>query len=580
MSKANSERQLPRLQRRLLAMLLIVAMVGAACGAVDDFSSEVIGGPTGALPFAEEDSEPSGDATSDDSGQTEAGTRDGVAGDNNNATTADTPTEIAGPPRSGGSLVPNPNSDQDAADNPADPTSPSTPSAPTVTTAPSTGGTSASTSTSTTPGSTAAPSTTAAPATTVAPPTTLAPEGVDLSNAVLASSYGFDANNATEAFRQALLSADPVVIIDDQGSDWMIDPIKVFDVTDKIIVFEPGVTVRARPGAFSASNAIMLNLVRPVGLEMYGNGATLDMNKSEYTTGEGRHAVALVAADGVTISDFTISDSGGDGLYIAGHAPPLRTYSSNIYVDNVVFDNHRRQGMSIISAENVFVSNSTFSNTIGTLPEAGVDLEPNQPYHRLVNINFDRSRFVNNGHAGFVVASLNLDENSIPISVNVTNSYFSMNHRAGNAFSEAELVFGANRTSPVTGSVVFDNVEFDGSEWSLLKTRRPSDGYSVTMRNIVARDLMQTSGAGLINFEVPSYDEPGTLGNFHFENVTATYTADVPVLYVFNGQTLTAMNNVTGSIDVRNPGDPAAIEYRVGEPPQENNVTLTVRHIQ
>ena len=410
------------------------------------------------------------------------------------------------------------------------------------------------------------------------PPTTepeerglVGPPGVDLSDGVLASSFGFDAANATEALVAALRSPDPIIIVDDTGADWLIDPIKVFDVTDKVVVFEPGVVVRARPGAFSASNAILLNFSRPVNLGLYGNGATLTMNKSEYTTGEGRHAIALGTATNVRIQDFVVSNSGGDGLYISGSAPPSRTYSQDVFVDNVVFDNHRRQAMSIISAQNVFVTDSTFSNTIGTLPEAGVDLEPNQPYQRLVNIDFDRSRFVNNGHAGFVVAAGNLDASSLPISVEVTNSYFSMNHRPGNAYSAAETLFGADRVSPVGGSVVFDGVEFDGSEWPVMTSRRPGEAYSVTMRNIVARDTTQTSGLGLFTLEVPSYEEDASLGNHHFENVTASYDRNLPVLYVYNWPTLTGLDNVTGSVDLRNEANPPAIEFRRPDdlPPSE-----------
>ena len=45
----------------------------------------------------------------------------------------------------------------------------------------------------------------------------------------------------------------------------------------------------------------------------------------------------------------------------------------------VTADNNRRQGLSIVEADGVLVTDSIFSNTHGTRPSAGIDLEPDQP---------------------------------------------------------------------------------------------------------------------------------------------------------------------------------------------------------
>lgn len=100
--------------------------------------------------------------------------------------------------------------------------------------------------------------------------------------------------------------------------------------------------------------------------------------------------------------DFIIRDSGGDGIYIAGKGEG--TFSENIYLENIKSINNKRQGMSIISAHNVFVKNCEFTETNGTLPEAGLDIEPNTPKDRIVKINFENCSFTNNNHSGILLS--------------------------------------------------------------------------------------------------------------------------------------------------------------------------------
>jgi parallel beta-helix repeat protein len=51
--------------------------------------------------------------------------------------------------------------------------------------------------------------------------------------------------------------------------------------------------------------------------------------------------------------------------------------SSSITICNVTADHNRRQGLTITSVNGMVVRNSTFKNTSGTLPEDGIDIEPN-----------------------------------------------------------------------------------------------------------------------------------------------------------------------------------------------------------
>ena len=60
-----------------------------------------------------------------------------------------------------------------------------------------------------------------------------------------------------------------------------------------------------------------------------------------------------------------------------------------------------RQGMSVASATNLLVVDSHFTDTNGTAPMCGCDLEPDWPFYRLGNVTFRRCDFSRNANCGF-----------------------------------------------------------------------------------------------------------------------------------------------------------------------------------
>ncbi|MFO1468930.1 MAG: right-handed parallel beta-helix repeat-containing protein [Steroidobacteraceae bacterium] len=111
-------------------------------------------------------------------------------------------------------------------------------------------------------------------------------------------------------------------------------------------------------------------------VKIVGNGARVLQNRADYTSGEGRHGIYILKDSDVLIDGLESSNSGGDGFYIGG---PANSPSTNITLINCTARNNRRQGLSIVNARNVDVIDSTFSDTNGTIPEFGIDLEPNFP---------------------------------------------------------------------------------------------------------------------------------------------------------------------------------------------------------
>jgi hypothetical protein len=75
--------------------------------------------------------------------------------------------------------------------------------------------------------------------------------------------------------------------------------------------------------------------------------------------------------------------------------------SRDIHISDCIFDKNYRQGMSIIGAVNMLVERSVFSNTNGTAPSAGVDVEPYLPTFEVTNVSFIDCQASNNSGPGF-----------------------------------------------------------------------------------------------------------------------------------------------------------------------------------
>lgn len=118
-----------------------------------------------------------------------------------------------------------------------------------------------------------------------------------------------------------------------------------------------------------------------------------ERNEHIGTTGEWGHGVVIRDAMNVELRDISINDCWGDGIYIAGT-------SKDILVSNVICDNNRRQGMSVIAVNGLIVKGSTFKNTNGTAPMAGIDLEPNNPNELVTNVLIESCKFINNERKG------------------------------------------------------------------------------------------------------------------------------------------------------------------------------------
>lgn len=141
--------------------------------------------------------------------------------------------------------------------------------------------------------------------------------------------------------------------------------------SDMRLQLSDGAILKAIPNAYSDYAILYLPAVSDVIIQ--GGTIVGDRNEHSGTTGESGMGIWIASSSRVYIAGVTIRDCWGDGLYVGGNSG-----CSTIRLCHVISDHNRRQGLSVVYAADVRIQYSVFSNTGGTLPEAGIDLEPNE----------------------------------------------------------------------------------------------------------------------------------------------------------------------------------------------------------
>jgi polygalacturonase len=174
-----------------------------------------------------------------------------------------------------------------------------------------------------------------------------------------------------------------------------------------------GATLKAIPNSSKEYTLLMISGVSHV--TVTGGALEGDREQHQGNSGEWGMGIRIVGgAENITIRGVTAKKMWGDGFYLDG--------AKDVYFCSVVADHNRRQGLSIIEADGVLVTNSVFKNTHGTRPSAGIDLEPDREAQVIRNIIITRSKFLDNAGAGIQV--LGKKGASNVSNVQITNNLF------------------------------------------------------------------------------------------------------------------------------------------------------------
>lgn len=333
-----------------------------------------------------------------------------------------------------------------------------------------------------------------------------------------ASWWGFDKADATRALQEAIDSRVPRLIVDDMGAPWITD--KLMCVGGQEIVFEAGVEVLAKQGSFTGKNDSLFTLDGVTNVTLRGYGAVLRMRRADYDAppyakAEWRHVLNIRSSVGIKVYGLTLAESGGDGIYL-GCAKGLGP-NRDIHIKDVVCDKNYRQGISVISAEDLLIEDTVMRDTAGTPPAAGIDFEPNRCDERLKNCVMRNCLTENNQGDGYEFYLPNLTKASEPVSVLIENC------RSVGDRTAVRVVTANAEGEAVAGEVVFRDCGFERSRNAgIIVSRKPADGMALAFE----RCTVSGCGEGGTQEALPDIlltnrgEDDRSVGGIRFSDVT------------------------------------------------------------
>ncbi|MCC7496349.1 MAG: right-handed parallel beta-helix repeat-containing protein [Bryobacterales bacterium] len=392
--------------------------------------------------------------------------------------------------------------------------------------------------------------------------------------------WGFDPADATSAIQAAIDSGAKTVVIPFVNAPWIVRPMKLRGNLE--LVFEPGVLLFAKKDEFQGTSDSMFSAQGVSNLTIRGYGATLRMRKHDYQNppykkGEWRMGIAIRGCRNVLVEGLRVESTGGDGFYIAGGAG--LPYSENITIRNCVcYDNHR-QGISVISAQDLLVENCTFSGTWGTAPESGIDLEPNHETERLVNCVIRNCVFEDNRGHQIQLYLKPFTDKTVPISIRFENCHAGMTSKPGEGpEGGAGIAVGAIRDGGPRGTIEFVNctTRNTGHE-GLLVYDKSADGVKLSLRNCAWGGVWTSPALRHSGLRVPIMLTRGGRaligrpGGVEFDNCRVYDTVRRPAIAAAADPAGMEFRDVRGLLTVYNPAmlapnfccSPAGIDLKV-----------------
>ena len=129
----------------------------------------------------------------------------------------------------------------------------------------------------------------------------------------------------------------------------------------------------------SSDTYCMLDIPLVTNVRVTGGTLLGERNSHNGSGGESGVGILIYGSSNVVLDGVTVKDCWGDGIYITDDSSKSSSNpaNSNITLNAVVSDGNRRNGLGIVAGNGITVQNSTFTNTSGTLPQVGIDVEPN-----------------------------------------------------------------------------------------------------------------------------------------------------------------------------------------------------------
>lgn len=202
------------------------------------------------------------------------------------------------------------------------------------------------------------------------------------------------------------------------------------------------------------------------------NGGTLIGDKYTHLGKDGEWGMGVEIKDSqnISITNMNINKMWGDAIYIGTNGDDS---NYNIKLSNIKMNDNRRQGISIISVNKLRGNNLYISNTGGTAPGAGIDIEPNNNKALLKDIIFKNIYTKDNFNSGFCAYLNKYKGSKNPVDITLIN----------HTDTGSKYGFCSLETNGINGFIKNNYANYTKSRESNLCIANSNNKFKVNMSN-------------------------------------------------------------------------------------------------
>lgn len=315
---------------------------------------------------------------------------------------------------------------------------------------------------------------------------------------------------------QSVLNAFPFYNVISTKGIYMIDAVSggVDIVSGTRLIFEEGAEYHAIPN--SADRYAVLRLNDPTDVKIINPNIKGDRDDHTGTSGEFGHGIDIWGATDWEIINPKIRDMWGDGIYI-GQKNLTTGSPRNGRIIKPRCSNCRRQGISLIASDGLYMEDVILEDINGTSPQSGMDIEPNNADGLLRNIVINKIKTARCAGPGITnnFNRLTLSDNPEPISITI-------NDFVDEGSSVNLVVERCNKKMP--GYYNINGMTGRDAKFNGIKVRQWNpDGPRLTISDPVlinpnSNEVSSQSDGSAIGLFVLSSDDTQLLGNVEIKN--------------------------------------------------------------
>ena len=185
-------------------------------------------------------------------------------------------------------------------------------------------------------------------------------------------------------------------------------------------------------------------------------GDRINHNYDSGGTHEFGHGIDIAGGKNIDIYNLEIKEMTGDGIYVTcKQIYDIPHYTQNVKIHNCNIYNCRRQGISLIVADNIEIYENEIHNIEGTLPQTCIDLETGGKDYKIENIKIYNNKLYSASSKRTIQISKNV------INLDINNNEINGEINIYNTEEELNIYDNTINDGRIVGYLTLDNVTKD-----------------------------------------------------------------------------------------------------------------------